>query len=348
MKDIFKISFLIIGTIIGAGFASGQEISLFFNIFGEIGIIGLIFSSILIGFLIYTVFNILHTVKINNYNAFVEVVNGKKGKIINIIISIFLIVSFFVMIAGMGAYFSQQFNFNIVIVILVMDFLCYIFLKKNINGIILINEIVIPFLITCILFFGFKNIPFFNIESFDYKSDLFFKCFFSSILYAGYNSLILIPILVNIGSKINTKKQYKIISIFCTFILIFLGISIFFLLENSGSYIHNVELPMLEVLKKFGINYSFLYGAVIVVAIFTSALSAGYGFLKNVSENMDKKQYEKNLLKLCLVAPIISCIGFSKLIKILYPLFGVLGALQIFAIIYNCYKLKSTKKKQNY
>lgn len=34
IKDIYKITFVIIGTIIGAGFASGQEIYTFFNRYG--------------------------------------------------------------------------------------------------------------------------------------------------------------------------------------------------------------------------------------------------------------------------------------------------------------------------
>ena len=34
MKDILKTIFVIIGTMIGAGFASGQEIYLFFNRYG--------------------------------------------------------------------------------------------------------------------------------------------------------------------------------------------------------------------------------------------------------------------------------------------------------------------------
>lgn len=35
IKNIINVSFVIIGTIIGAGFASGQEILSFFNIYGE-------------------------------------------------------------------------------------------------------------------------------------------------------------------------------------------------------------------------------------------------------------------------------------------------------------------------
>lgn len=34
IKNIYKITFVIIGTIIGAGFASGQEIYTFFNRYG--------------------------------------------------------------------------------------------------------------------------------------------------------------------------------------------------------------------------------------------------------------------------------------------------------------------------
>lgn len=47
MKDNIKVIFTIIGTVIGAGFASGQEIYSFFNKYNENGLIGLILSNIL-------------------------------------------------------------------------------------------------------------------------------------------------------------------------------------------------------------------------------------------------------------------------------------------------------------
>ena len=46
MKNTFNIIWVIIGTLIGAGFASGQEINLFFYSYGKIGFIGLLISSI--------------------------------------------------------------------------------------------------------------------------------------------------------------------------------------------------------------------------------------------------------------------------------------------------------------
>ena len=60
MKNVLKIVFVIIGTTIGAGFASGQEIYLFFNKYGFMVIIGMILSCIITGFIIYKVFKILN------------------------------------------------------------------------------------------------------------------------------------------------------------------------------------------------------------------------------------------------------------------------------------------------
>ena len=53
MKEIFNIVLVIIGALIGAGFASGQEIYAFFYSYGFNGLIGIIITFILISFFIY-------------------------------------------------------------------------------------------------------------------------------------------------------------------------------------------------------------------------------------------------------------------------------------------------------
>ena len=72
MKDILKVVFVIIGTMIGAGFASGQEIWIFFNRYGNLGILGLILSISLSGFLIYKVFNKLQKENLYTYSQLLE------------------------------------------------------------------------------------------------------------------------------------------------------------------------------------------------------------------------------------------------------------------------------------
>ena len=67
------IVFSIIGALIGAGFASGQEMYLFFYRFGIGGIFGLVLCSALIGLVIYKTFLILYKNKnIQNYHDFLR------------------------------------------------------------------------------------------------------------------------------------------------------------------------------------------------------------------------------------------------------------------------------------
>lgn len=151
--DIFKIAFAIIGAIIGAGFASGQEINLFFFSYGEKGILGIIISSIFIGIIINKVFKIAIKNNVNNYNDFLSclIKNQKIKKIINCLINAFILISFYIMVAGFGAYLSQELNFNYLIGSGILAFLCFLSFRKDIDGFLKLNEILIPILI-CFIF----------------------------------------------------------------------------------------------------------------------------------------------------------------------------------------------------
>ena len=103
------IIFTIIGALIGAGFASGQEIYLFFYKYGKWGFFGILLCSFIIGFIIYKTFNIIYTKKVKDYKEFLELIfkNEKISFFINIVINTFLCITFFIMISGFGAYFKQ-------------------------------------------------------------------------------------------------------------------------------------------------------------------------------------------------------------------------------------------------
>ncbi len=344
MKDIIKVSFVIIGTMIGAGFASGQEIAVFFNTYGIKGIFGIFISSILTGVIIYKVFKIIQENQIHDYNNFLEKIslNQKINKIIQIIVKLFLLTSFYIMVAGFCAYFKQEFNIPIFVSALIIATLCYLTLSKNIKGLISINSILVPIIIMFVLYIGIQNINFttqyFSNNNLDINNS-YFKWLFSSILYTSYNTIILIPILINLNSYINTKSKAKKVSTICSIALAILGICIFCLLLRGENYISELELPIIQIVKEFGKIYSLIYGMVIISAIFTSCISAGYSFLTNL-----KTYNKKNIALLCFTSILISQIGFSKLVNIWYPFFGILGLLQIF---YCIKKIPIEKKYKN-
>lgn len=334
MKNILKVVFVIIGTLVGAGFASGQEIYIFFFSYGLKGIIGILITSILMGIIIYQSIRIIKEKNIITYIDFLDTIitNKKIKEIINIIINIFLLASFYIMIAGFGAYIEQQFNISKIFGSLFLSFLCLVIFQKNIKGLVKVNEILIPILILVVIFIGIlniKNIEFSNIQDYISKQNSS-NWIISSVLYASYNSILLIPMLVTIKDYIKKEKDIYKISIISSFIIIILSIIIYFLLIKIDVNINNLEMPVVYTIERLFSKFKIVYGIIILVSIFTTAISSGTTFLVNISKN--KKNYILLSIIICTSSVVFSNVGFSNLVNLLYPIFGYLGLIQIFLI----------------
>ena len=340
MKDILKIIFVIIGALIGAGFASGQEIYIFFFLYGVNGLYGIIISSLIIGIIIYKTLYVIYKKNITTYKEFLKeifICKNKKIEIINSIIKIFILITFFIMISGFGAYFEQEYKINSIIGSSILAILCYFILNKNIKGVIKVNEILMPILIIFIAIIGIINII--TINSNDIKEVLVqknnFNFIFKAILYSSYNSILLIPVLITLKNYLVGKKQIIKISVVSSILIMTLSSIVFFILTKVDIDIRMLEMPAVYVISNCYKNLKYIYGIVILGAIFTTAISSGISFLGNKTEEneKEKKKYKLILILMC-VSSILTCkMGFSNLIKSLYSVFGCIGIIQIIKIL---------------
>ena len=331
----------LIGTFIGAGFASGKEIYLFFFKYNIYGILGIVISVMFMGFIIYKTLNISKNYNIFNYNNFLNyIIKNKLIKIVLInIIDIFLIISFCIMVSGFSAFMYQEFNINIIIGFIFMLICSYCSFKKRLTGIIKINNILIPIIIFIIFFIVIKKINLYelkfvyniNLEKFNKYRIENFKFLIFSILYANYNLLTIIPIVITMSNVTKNKNEVKYISIICSIVILVLSLSIFAILAQSNFDISNLEMPVVFIVGRYGIFYKYMYCLVVGIAIFTTAISVGYGYLQNYEDN--KKRYDKGIFLLMICSIIAIPIGFSKLIELLYPIFGGIGLIQSIYII---------------
>ena len=332
------ILFTIIGAIIGAGFASGQEIYLFFYRFGIDGMFGIILCNILMAYIIYKSLKIIYINNINTYKDFLEIIFKNSFKplrnIVNIIINIFLCVTFFIMISGFGAYLSQSLNLNQLIGSSILAIVSFIIFLKNIESLTKINSIIIPILIVFIIIIGTKNI--FYIKTIEFNNVNIDKSMFwilQAILYASFNIILVEPVLINLKKFLKSNTQIIVISIGVCIIMSILAILEFLLLINVNIDFRKIEMPLVYVINNNFSEYRFMYGIIILIAIFTTAVSVGFGFISNISKS--KKSYPQIARFLCISSALISPIGFSKLVENLFPLFGFLGIIQIFFIVKN-------------
>lgn len=309
----------------------GQEIYSFFYSFGKWGILGIIISSTLLGIIIYKTLTISKKYNLNSYNELLNKIikNEKIKKVIKIIINIFLISSFYIMIAGFSAYFHQEYNINKIISSLFLVILCYATFNKNAEKIIQINTILIPIIVIIFIIFGINNIN--KIENkniIENNNNLLW--IISAIIYTSYNSITLIGLTGIMNKHLKNRRNCIEVAILTSIIIMALGIIIYLLLINMDK---QVEIPMLYIANKFGGIYKYLYSITILIAIFTTAISEGYNFLENVSKN-NKRIYKTVNVIMCTLAVPISLLGFSNLVNIVYPIFGIVGTIQIISILF--------------
>ena len=350
MSNILRVVFVIIGTLIGAGFASGQEVYLFFYSYGIKGIIGIFISSILMGIIIYKTLMLVKENDINNYKDFLNLLIKKEGNnnyfniknIINIIINMFILITFFIMIAGFGAYFEQELEINSLIGSSVLAILCFIVFRTNQKGVVKVSEILVPILIVFITIISILNLKDFDINNIKnyFINNKSYNFLLSSIVYCSYNSILLIPVLITLKNYINNKRKVINISVISTIIIVLLSISLFFILTKVDIDISKLEMPAVYVVSRMSRIFEIIYGFIILGSIFTTAVSLGNSFLQNVSKK--KKSYTHIAFIMCITSIVISQIGFSNLINYLYPIFGYLGIVQIVRLIStNCTKITS-------
>lgn len=126
-------------------------------------------------------------------------------------------------------------------------------------------------------------------------------------------------------------KNIKYISIIVSIIIAILLISVFLFLINVDVNIRELEMPAVYAINNIWPRIKNVYGMIILISIFTTAISLGISFLKNVSIN--KKSYNVLAVLICASAVIFSNIGFSNLVNMMYPILGVLGLLQLILIM---------------
>lgn len=332
MIEVISITLVIIGALIGAGFASGQEIFSFFYIYGKNGIYGILIMSILIGIFIYKSLKIIYQKQVYNYNDFLNlfIKNTKIRNVILWIVNVLLLVSFYIMVAGFGAYFEQEIGINRIIGSIVLNLLCVIVFFSNIKGVLKASNLIVPFLIFFIFFIGIKNIV--QIRTIDFYQ-MKNNWILSMLIYNSYNFILLMPVLISLKKQITKEKNIKKVSILVTIIILILSISIFFLLLNANiKEIENQEMPIVYIISNYFNKYKKIYAFIVLASIFTTAISVGIGFLQNISKNSNS--YPQFVLFMCITSLLVSNIGFSKLLNFIYPVFGYIGILQIVIIFF--------------
>lgn len=327
-----KIAFVFIGTVVGAGLASGQEITQFFSIYGYKSFFGILICLVIYISMSFFIINTSLKYKLNSYDGFISIVSpGMFGTIINSITTFFLIGSSAIILSGSGALIHQYFKVSRWIGIIIMIFIAVFVLLKGTEGLIKINSIIVPSLIVIIVAIFILYITFYKqINLSEIKSVTAIKSnwILSAFIYGGFNIICCSGVLVPLSKEIKDKHCLLAGTILGSLGLTLLVVIINFLLILNIPYIFKYEIPLLYIANRFGKLVQLLLLLIIWLEMLSTEISNIYSVGKNFEEIFNLS-YKRAVILIILITIPVSCIGFIKLISFLYPAFGAISLIFI-------------------
>lgn len=344
-----KVAATYIGTIVGAGFATGQEVLQFFARFGFKGLYGLILTTILFIVFGYIIMNLGMQLNANSHLEIIKYSGGKIiGTVIDLIITFFLFGALTAMIAGSGALFEEQFGLSNIIGNLLMSIITAFTVLTGISGVINSISFVVPFLLVSVLGISVYSIvinpPDLSLtSSIIGNSDLISNWALSAILYISYNTVLSIAVLGPLGAKANDKKAIRYGCILGGLGLGLGSIMIYLALFGNITEISKFEVPMIYIAGFISPIIQVIYSVVLIAEVYTTAVGSLFGFTARIVNMQEKKNRARwFIIFTTVVAFFVSQLGFSNLVKYMYPIVGYGGIVLLICLVYSLYQSKKT------
>lgn len=346
MKERVKIAFAFIGIIVGAGFASGQEILLYFTSFGYMGMVGIVVSSGLFAFLGMTLMKVGSLLKTTSHK---EAIYAIGGRWIGLLIDIVIIVTLFgvgvVMVAGAGSIVEQQFQLSPFIGSFIMMILIFISLKTQVDKVITIIGSITPFLLLIVIMTSVYSVMTMEL-SFSalnniamQQESILSNWFIAAVNYVSFNIAVGAGMSLVMGGR---QKDTKIAM--QGGILGGLGIGVLMLFAHLAIFsrvdtVAPADMPMLYLVNEMTPILGIVMSIVLFGMIFSTAISMFYAFIARFFP-MEEQKPLVPIIVTCLTGFIASFVGFKDLMSHLYPIIGFGGLILIVTLCYANFTLK--------
>ncbi|GAA5188910.1 hypothetical protein [Ferrimonas gelatinilytica] len=338
MKEILKIAGAFIGFVMGAGFASGQELIQFYVSFGTWGLIGTLLSSVVFIVMGMTLASYGSHLKADSHKQVVQEICGKwLGKPIDLLMTFSMFAAAVVMIAGSGALLQQQFElpatFGSLMVTALVIFVTWLKPERVIG---LISAITPLLIVVTVLIGGYAIVT----KGTDYATlaplaeqlpRASQHWLLAALLYVSYNIFACVAILAISGGAIHSPKTAALGGLLGGLTLGGLMLLMSMALLSHVEVIAEASMPMLALAQSFSPNLALGLSIVMFLMIFNTAVGALYSFSSRMF-TADTQGFRIATLVFGLLAYMASLYGFIELVGLVYPSFGYIGFVLMIAI----------------
>lgn len=339
LYDGFRIAMAYVGTVVGAGFATGQEILQFFTRYGYLSFWAILISVILFIVVGRRIMIYGGMLRAQSYGSVADYIFGKAALFVNLYLGLTFVLICGAMFAGAGALFQEQWGIPYLIGASVTALLTLLVTLFGVRGVLVVNSIIVPCLIlfSIFVFIFVLNRGYSPLVYNQASHANIFTLLRTGVTYASFNLVLSIGVLAPMGGEIRNKKALTLGS--------FLGGGVLGLLLFVGNYtllcsipqVFHREIPQMIIVSQMGSFFVTAYIVVIWAEIFTTAV----GNLFSIHTIMQEKNRFASSVP-AVVATIIGLmlclLGFSNIVSWFYPILGMIGFVLSAVILFQAFR----------
>ena len=346
----FNVAALYVGTLMGAGFASGREGWQFFGVFGTKGYMGLMISGALfmiIGMMVSYIARKKNTQDMGRIIDFTD--SPKVSAAIGYLMAGILYTIIISMSAAGGSFLNQQFGLPQFVGGLLIVILVIVTVLGDFERISKIFRLITPALfavdvLLCIIVMNMDIQQSGATEGFP-VSGMAQTWWWAAILFVCYNMLGMIPIVGEASVKAKSQSHGIVGAAAGGFMLFLLTLLLITALRSDMAFTNEMDLPMLAYAAKISPVANVAFGTVLFAAIYSAATSTYYGFSTKIKDGPKKKYV---LIVGAFIGFLCGLTGFNTIVAYLYPAEGYIGIIILLSIVINFVKTwKENKGKKD-
>ncbi|RQD69114.1 MAG: hypothetical protein D5S00_07850 [Tindallia sp. MSAO_Bac2] len=334
-KQVFISGGAIMGSMVGAGFASGQEVMQFFTHLGFHRSIGAGFISMLmLSWIFMTILEDGRKYQFPNTNAIFAHYCGKKiGFFFEWFVPILMLMVFSMMISAAGATFHEHYGFHPSVGRVVVAIFALLTVLLGMKRLAAIVGSVAPLFIGLTIFIGFASISA-NPEGIADSNQVLASIevpsayghwLISGIMYAAFLMVGFMPFTAQIGKQAHSRKDTILGGLFAgVFFLSGAMILSTGLLVNIDQVYHR-QIPSLAIASASIPLAATLFALLMIAGIYTASVSMLWTAVNRIEGNDQSSRYRKVAIFLTLFAFIGGQLPFATMVGLIYPTIGYLG-----------------------
>lgn len=343
-----SVAFMCVGTVMGAGFASGREIWQFFGVFGNWAWLGVFVVGLL--FIAVGVMTGLVSQRIQSADLGRIIVPGRNPvaiKLVGHFMGFLLFTVLITMSAAGGALFYQQFGLPRVLGGGIIIFFVTLTVLEGFGRVAGVFRMIMPLLVTIILLVCLgvliSDLPPGSMEAEMKPSPLASHWLLSAVLYLSYNVLAIIPIVATASLHAKSRRHAIGGAALGGLFLALLAFSLVAAMRTDPSMSQTMDMPMLAFAERLSPWVNILYGGVMLFAIYASATGNYYNFTLRLKASPKRKT--KIILIACL-GFLLGLMGFKNVVAYMFPLEGFVGIAIIVLLTINFVQVVKRKDKK--